>query len=102
MTISRDRARELCTRDEFELVEESRGKGIDRLGPSELRARIRRARGLRDKYRALARQQSGEARGKRDPKSTRPAAGSANTELKAELFGETQERFEARLAEVED
>jgi hypothetical protein len=101
MTISKQRARQLCTKREYEFLEKSWGKELREVTPGRLRQKVSRARTLRDKFRDLARQQAGEARGKRGARSTRPAAGNRNTEIKAQIFDEALERFQARLAEVE-
>lgn len=102
MAISRERAKQLCNQREFELVEASWGRGLQELTPARLRQKVQRARTLRDKFRDLARQQAGEARGKRDARSTRPAQGNRNTKLKARIFDEALERFQERLAAMED
>jgi len=101
MTISKREARPLCTKREWEMLSQSWEPELSRVTPGRLRQKVQRARTLRDKYRDLARQQAGEARGKRDAKSTRPAQGNRNTELKARIFDEALERFQARLAEAE-
>jgi hypothetical protein len=101
MTISKREARPLCTQREWEMLSQSWEPELSRVTPGRLRQKVQRARTLRDKYRDLARQQAGEARGKRDAKSTRPARGNRNTELKARIFDEALERFQARLAEAE-
>lgn len=95
MTIAKARA--LCTRPELDLVLASRPAAMDRTGETRLRARVRRARDLRDKYRDLARRQRLEARGKRGAAGTRPAAGNERTVLKARLFGEVLDRLEGGL-----
>jgi hypothetical protein len=56
---------------------------------------------LQDKYRDLARQQRGEARGKRRVKGTRPAAGNVNTVNKQMMFAEALERFQGQLVKLE-
>lgn len=95
MTIAKARA--LCTRAELDLVLASRPAAIGRTGETQLRARIRRARDLRDKYRDLVRRQRLEIRGKRRPARARPAAGNERTVLKARLFGEVLDRLESGL-----
>jgi hypothetical protein len=95
--ISRPVAQRLCTSREYELVQASFPQNVKRLTPSMLKRKVERARALRDKYRDLSRRQRLEERGKRDGQRSRPAAGNANTEKKAELFQETIDRFEAAL-----
>jgi hypothetical protein len=101
MPISKQRARQLCTQREFEFLEKSWNPELREVTPGRLRQKVQRARTLRDKYRDLARQQAGEARGKRNPKSTRAAGGNRNTELKAAVFDEALSRFQERLAQLE-
>ncbi len=101
MAISKSDARPLCTKREWEMLSQSWPPELSKVTPGRLRQKVQRARNIRDKYRDLARQQAGEARGKRNPKSTRPAQGNRNTKLKAQIFDEALERFQARLAEVE-
>ncbi len=100
MPVSRARARQLTTRREFEFLEKSWGRELEAITPGRLRQKVQRARTLRDKYRDLAKQQAGEARGKRSQRSTRPSASNRNTELKAQIFDEALERFQARLAAI--
>lgn len=102
MAITMQRAKTLCTSSEFELVKASGAKEIGSLTPARLRQKVSRARKLRDKYRSLASRQTGEMRGKRAPRSGRPAADNRNTEAKAELFQETLDRFEQALAASAD
>jgi hypothetical protein len=101
MAVSKARAKQLCTKKEFDLIEKSWGRDLQQITPGRLRQKVRLTRTLRDKFRDLARQQSGEARGKRAPRSTRPAGGSRNTELKARIFDEALDRFETRLSKIE-
>jgi hypothetical protein len=94
-------ARKLATSSEWTLLETSFPPLLKDITPGRLRQKITRARKLQDKYRDLARQQGGEARGKRPTKSTRAAAGNANTLAKQELFSEALARFETQLAKCE-
>ncbi len=98
MAINMQRAKTLCTASEYELVRASGKREIGTLTPARLRQKVSRARKLRDKYRSLAARQTGEMRGKRAPRSGRPAADNRNTLAKAELFQETLDRFEEALA----
>jgi len=101
VAISKKDARPLFTKREWEMVSQSWNPELSRVTEGRLRQKVQRARTLRDKYRDLARQQAGEARGKRSPRSTRPAQGNENTLRKAQVFDEALERFQARLTEVE-
>ncbi|CAN5837523.1 hypothetical protein BH23GEM9_BH23GEM9_03080 [soil metagenome] len=100
MTISRTTAARLCTAAELELVEASYPANLKLITPGRLRQKASRARKLRDKYRDLSKRQRLETRGKSAPRRSRPAAGHANTDRKAELFGEVLDRLEARLAQT--
>jgi hypothetical protein len=101
MTIQKSTARTLATKAEWPLIESSHGDALKALTPARLKQKIARARTLQDKYRERARQQRGEARGKRQAKGTRPAQGNDGTRRKQELFTEVRERFEAQLAKLE-
>ncbi len=100
MSVHHATARKLATEAEWALLETSRARAITTLTPARLAQQIARTRTLRDKYRDLAEQQRGEARGKRKPQSTRAAEGNSNTVVKEQIFAEALERFEARLAIV--
>jgi hypothetical protein len=100
MAISATRAQALCTQAELDLVLSSRPADLKGVSETRLRGKVDRARKLRDKYRDLAKRQRLEARGKKPPARTRPAAGHARTDEKARLFAEVLERFEKRLAKV--
>lgn len=101
MAVSMALARKLCTAQEWTLVEASRGPALKALSPAKLKAKVSRARTLRDKYRGLAKRQAGEARGKRKARGARPAQSNQNTERKAQLFAEALERFQAQLEAAE-
>lgn len=102
MPVTRARAQQLLTKAEFDFAAQSWSPAVNAHSPARLRQKISRARRLRDKYRDEARRQAGEAKGRRDPRGTRPARGNRNTELKAAIFDESLVRFEARLAKVEE
>lgn len=97
MPITQKDAKDLCTRDEFELVAASFSPAIRGLDEKQLRALRGRARRLRDKWRGQAERQRGEVRGKRAPRGARPAAGFSGAARKARLFAETVDRIEKRL-----
>jgi hypothetical protein len=101
VAISKNRARQLTTKREWELLEKSWGSDLKAITPGRLRQKVQRARTLRDKYRDLAKQQAGEARGKRGARSTRPAQSNQNTVLKAQIFDEALGRFQERLTEIQ-
>jgi hypothetical protein len=91
----------LCSPQELALVASARGEELKALTPKRLLTKVTRARGLRDKFRDLARRQAREGRGKAPPRKLQPAQGNARTVEKAELFGEVLRRFEARAAKVD-
>lgn len=100
MAYNRRQARAICNDTEYELFTASLADSITELTPAQLRAKIKRARTLRDKNTDLFRRQSlamQESTG-----SKRGGTGSANqrTEQKARLFDEVLKRFEARLDKV--
>ena len=97
MAYNRKQARAICNDTEYELFTVSLADSIMELTPAQLRAKIKRARTLRDKNTDLFRRQSiamQESTG-----SKRGGTGTANrrTEQKARLFDEVLKRFEARL-----
>jgi hypothetical protein len=99
MPITRPQAREICTKDELELVESSFAPAVNALTPARLRSKIGRTRRLQDKYRELARAQH---RTLKDDASKRRRDANQRTEKKAKLFEETRERFEKRLAGMDE
>lgn len=100
MAVHHATARKLATEAEWTLLQSSYGTALASLSPARLKQKIVRARALRDKYRALAQLQRGEARGKRKSKRTRAAQGNANTKTKAAMFAEALGRFQGHAAEV--
>jgi hypothetical protein len=101
VTISKNDAKSLCTQREWELISASWAPEVNRLDAGELRNKVSLTRGLRDKFRDLAKQQAGEARGKRGPRSTRPSQSNENTRRKAQIFNEALSRFQDRLDRAE-
>ena len=93
-------AKQICTKTEFELFTNSRARSIKSLTEKDLAKAVTRSRRARDKYRSLAERQRRESRGKQQPRGSRAAKGSQRTERKAELFAETLDRYQARLAEL--
>jgi hypothetical protein len=89
MAYNRHHARSLCTASEFQLFSASLSDAIGALTPAQLKAKIDRARRLRDKYRDLHRRQRLAARARTGSKK-----GSAErTKSKAQLFDEALRRF---------
>ena len=101
MAFNRAQAQRLCNASELQLVLASRAVDVVKLTPAQLRAKIVRARTLRDKSTDLFRRQTAATRAATGTK--RGATGVANqrTGQKARLFDETLKRFEARLARIE-
>jgi hypothetical protein len=98
VAISVAQARQICTKAELDLVLQSTTRQIGDLDGKQLRASIRRARTLRDKWRDLANAQT------RDTKVDDPGnldRANARSGEKAELFDEALTRFEKRLAKVD-
>ncbi len=98
MAISVAQARQICTKSELELVVQSTTQQIGKLDAKQLKAAIRRARRMRDKWRDLAASQT------RDTKAENPeklGKANARSDEKAQLFDEVLGRFEKRLTKVE-
>lgn len=95
MTISAQQAKELCTKDEFKLVEASFPPQVGALSPARLRQKVERARKLADKYRDLSRKQN---RSTKEGVTDRMRRTNERTAQKQQLFTEARERFEERLA----
>jgi hypothetical protein len=100
MPISRTQAREICTKPELELVESSFAPAVNAFTPARLRSKITRSRKLQDKFRELSREQHRSLKG--GSARDRPSNANARTERKARLFEETRERYEKRLARLEE
>jgi hypothetical protein len=98
MSVSVQQARKLCTQAELELVLESSPKQIKDLDAKQLKARVTRARTLRDKWRdkseKLVRIDKQGDQSKLDLENAR-------TDTKHQLFAETLERFTKRLEVVD-
>ncbi len=101
MAHTKTAARKLATQAEWTLLESSFAPNLKEITAGRLAQKVTRSRKLQDKYRDLSRQQSGEARGKRKAKSTRPAKGNANTVAKQEMFSEALTRFEGQLEKLQ-
>ncbi|MBI3790244.1 MAG: hypothetical protein HY275_05135 [Gemmatimonadetes bacterium] len=98
MTLSEHAARKLVRLNELSLVDASFPPGLESMSLTHLKQRIQRAHRLMTKYRDMAEQQRGEARGKRTPTRRRPANGNAGTVEKQHLFAEVLARLEEQLA----
>ncbi len=98
MTISVAEAKKICTPAELELVQMSTTRNIGSLDAKQLKAKIRRARTLRDKWRDQAADQTRQTKVDQPEHINRA---NARSEAKAQLFAETLARFESRLAKVD-
>jgi hypothetical protein len=94
MAFTLQQAKELCTADEFRLVESSFPPHVDGITPARVRQKIERSRRLQDKYRDLSRRQN---RTTKEAESDRMRKANERTARKSELFAEVRERFEQRL-----
>ncbi|MBN9409824.1 MAG: hypothetical protein J0H69_11805 [Burkholderiales bacterium] len=101
MATTLTQARNILTAPELDLFAHSRTEGLKALTPARLRAKLVRARALRDKYQDLYRRQSLASRER--TASKRGASGEANerTQAKAAVFAEVIDRFEQRIAYCE-
>lgn len=90
-------ARALLSAPELALFDASRAQPIKALTPARLRAKVTRARAVRDKYRDLYRRQTVSTRAA--PARQRSAVGGDNerTQRKADIFAEVLTRFEDRV-----
>ncbi|HVU88986.1 MAG TPA: hypothetical protein VHD36_16800 [Pirellulales bacterium] len=93
MTVPAAKVKALCTSAEASLVRTSRKADLARLDRAEVKKLADRARALRDKWRDLNRRQP---RGK-----AANAEAATNSNLKEEIFREAQDRFDARLAQLD-
>lgn len=101
MTISRNKARRLCTADEYLLVESSMKPAIDMLDSRTLRHNLALLRRLRDKFRRQGDRRQREMQGKAEPRGRQAATLNVLTDAKARLFSESCQRIEARLHDIE-
>lgn len=101
MAFNRSHARRLCNASELSLFESSVGAELASLSEAQLKARIVRARNLRDKQQDLLRRQKLATRARTGTKVGASGVANQRTEQKLKLFSEALARFEARLASVE-
>ena len=101
MAFNRSHARRLCNASELTLFESSVGAELASLSEAQLKARIVRARNLRDKQQDLLRRQKLATRARTGTKVGASGVANQRTEQKLKLFSEALARFEARLVSVE-
>ena len=91
MPIRTPKARQLCSKSEFQLYLNSLPREVGSIPPARLKQNITRSRSLREKYRQLTRRRKRAARWDHAESTTR-------TQQKAQLFDEVLGRYEAALA----
>ena len=101
MTYTLVQAGKLLNVSEFALFAASRADAMKTHTAARLRAKVRRARTLRDKFRDLLKRQRLATRSRTGNKAGANGAANQRTRQKAELFAEVLQRFEKRLAQVE-
>lgn len=94
MTVPAAKVRMLCVGSEVALVRASRSPEIEKLSKVELKRHAVRARKLFDKWQGLGRSQS-RTRGRATGSSDLPQ----NTKIKAQIFRDALDAFEAQLSE---
>ena len=98
MTVSVQQARKVCNSMELSLVVDSTSKEIKNFDVKQLKSKVARARALRDKWRGQSEKLVRVAKTKSQAKLN---SDNARTELKAQLFSETLDRFSKRLELLE-
>lgn len=101
MAFNRLQATKLMTVAELDVFEASRAETLRGLTPVQLRAKIRRARTLRDKYLDVLRGQRIATRGRTGFKSGADGNANERTAKKAAAFEEVLHRLEKRHAQLE-
>jgi hypothetical protein len=101
MTYTLAQAGKLLNVSEFALFSASRADALKTHTAARLRAKVKRARALRDKFRDLFKRQRLVTRSRTGSKAGARGAANERTRRKAELFAQVLQRFEKRLAQVE-
>jgi hypothetical protein len=96
-SIALAKAKQLCTASELQLVESSRRPEVARLGVSQLKSKIQRARKLRDKWRDMHEKQRRRAQ----QQGSRVTKGETRSRQKAELFSDVLNRLEGQLKKID-
>lgn len=102
MAYTRSDAVKLLNAAEMVLFDAARRDSIGSLTPRALKGKIERTRRLRDKYRDLFQRQRLDTRARTGTKLGRSGAANQRTKEKAALLAEVLERYQARLAYVEE
>lgn len=98
-TMNLREAQQLCTAQEFALVRAGQPREIGRWSETQLRKKIERARGLRDKWKDQSKSKKREAQ---QAKGRRAVDAASRSRAKAALFADLLKAFQARAAEVRD
>lgn len=98
-TMNLREAQQLCTAPEFALVRAAQPREIGKWTPAQLRTKVERARGLRDKWKDQSKSKKREAQ---EAKGHRGADAASRSRAKAALFAEVLKAFQARAAEVRE
>lgn len=101
MPLNRNAAANLLNASEMTLFEAGERKAIGLLGKARVRAKIQRARRLRDKYRDLFRRQRVLTRSRTGSKAGPGGDANLRTREKAAIMDELLARFAKRLDEIE-
>ncbi|MBL0143604.1 MAG: hypothetical protein IPP91_16210 [Betaproteobacteria bacterium] len=101
MAYTTAQAGKLLNASEFALFAASRASDLKTLTTARLRAKLKRARALRDKFRDLFKRQRLATRARTGSKAGLSGAANQRTRQKAEVFTEVLQRFEKRLAQLE-
>lgn len=98
-TISLREAQKLCTAQEFALVRAAQPREIGKWTPAQLRQKVERARGLRDKWKDQTKSKKREAQ---QAKGRREVDAATRSRAKAALFADVLGVFQARATEVRE
>ena len=95
MAYNRTRAAKLLTAAEIDHFNASLARDAGKLTETQLKAKVKRSRALRDKYRDLLKRQTRKSRASQGGKAE---ASNERTAHKAKIFEEVLQRFEKHLA----
>lgn len=92
-------AQKLCTAQEFALVRAAQPREIGKWTPAQLRMKVERARGLRDKWKD---QSKAKKRAAQQAKGRREVDAASRSRAKAALFADVLKAFQSRAVEMRD
>lgn len=101
MRLSSPSIQRLLNASERTLVAQASSASVKELSAARLRAKVERARRLKDKYEGLARARGRVGRGKAQPKGARPRTDLETMAAKAEVFDQVLTRFATQLDKLE-